>query len=175
MERLENLFKEIELNKIKNDIEELLIKIKSIKENKLIYENDIDNNYKEYYIKYLENINKILDNNEIKLIDLTPPKNQTFKNEIICIYNIKKGKYDKDDYLNNPIRILNSYEEAKKDNDDLEGINNEKEIKDNCELYLNDNKIYFCYKYQFPKEGKYAIKIKFHIPLINIQYLFSFY
>ena len=44
---------------MKKDIEDLLIKIKSIKENKLIYENDIDNNYKEYYIKYLENINKI--------------------------------------------------------------------------------------------------------------------
>ena len=31
------------------------IKMKSIKENKLIYKNNIDNNYKKYYIKYLEN------------------------------------------------------------------------------------------------------------------------
>ena len=68
---------------MKKDIEELLIKIKSIKENKLIYENDIDNNYKEYYIKYLENKNKILDNNEIKVINLTPPKIEISKNEII--------------------------------------------------------------------------------------------
>ena len=111
IKRMENIFKDIDnklnkFNKMKKDIEDLLIKIKSIKENKLIYENDIDNNYKEYYIKYLENINKILDNNEIKIIDLTPPKNQTFKNEIICIYDIKKGKKDKDDYLNNPIKIF---------------------------------------------------------------------
>ena len=35
-------------NKMKKYIEDLLIKMKSIKENKLIYENDIDNNYKEY-------------------------------------------------------------------------------------------------------------------------------
>ena len=157
IKRIENIFKEIDnnlnkFNKMKKDIEELLIKMKSIKENKLIYENDIDNNYKEYYIKYLENINKILDNNEFKLIDLTPPKN-----EIICIYDIKKDKNDKNDYLNNPIRILNCYEEAKKDhpNWNLEGKNNEKEIKENCELYLNENKIDFCYKYKFDKEGKY--------------------
>ena len=97
--------------------------MKLINENKLIYENDIDNNYKEYYIKYLENINKMLDNNEIKLIDLTP------KNEIICIYDIKKCKNDKNDYLNNPIRILNCYEGVMKENSFLEGINNEKEIK----------------------------------------------
>ena len=75
---MENIFKEIDnklniFNKMKKDIKDLLIKMKSIKDNKLIYENDIDNNYKEYYIKYLENINKILDNNEIKLIDLTSP------------------------------------------------------------------------------------------------------
>ena len=106
--------------------------------------------------QYLENINKKLDNNEIKIIDLTFPKNQTFKNEIICIYDIKKGKNDKDDYLNNPIRILNCYEEAKKDNEYLKGINNKKEIKKNCELYLNENKIDFCYKYKFVKEGKYT-------------------
>ena len=176
IKRMENIFKDIDnklnkFNKMKKDIEDLLIKMKLIKENKLIYENDIDNNYKEYYIKYLENINKILDNNEIKIIDLTPPKNQTFKNEIICIYDIKK---DEDDYLNNPIRILNCYEEAKKDhpNWNLEGINNEKEIKENCELYLNENKIDFCYKYKFDKEGKYTIKIIFKKPLININYIF---
>ena len=121
-------------------------KIKSIKENKLIYENDMNNNYKEYYIKYLENINTILDNNEIKIIDLTPPKNQNSKNEIICIYDIKKGKKniiedDKDDYLNNPIRILNCYEEIKEEKSCLVGINNEKEIK---EFKINIKKFIEC-------------------------------
>ncbi len=57
--------------------------MKLINENKLIYENDIDNNYKEYYIKYLENINRIIEKNKMKLIDLSPP------NPIICIYDIK--------------------------------------------------------------------------------------
>jgi len=134
IKRIENIFIDIDnklnkFKKMKNDIEKLLLKMKSIKENKLIYENDIDNNYKEYYIKYLENINKILDNNEIKLIDLTPPEN-----EIICIYDIIKNKDIKDDYLINPIRILNCFEEAKKDHPKWEGINNENEIKKNCVL-----------------------------------------
>ena len=41
-------------NKMKKYIEDLLIKMKSIKENKLIYKNNMDNNYKDY-IKYFEN------------------------------------------------------------------------------------------------------------------------
>ena len=68
--------------------------------------------------------------------------------------------------------MLNCYEEAKKDNSWIEGINNEKEIKENCELYLNENKIDFCYKYKFDKEGKYTIKFIFKKPLININYIF---
>ena len=178
--RIENLYKEIEnkLNKKKKDIEDLLLKMESIKENKLIYENDIDNNYKEYYIKYLENINKLLDNNEIQLIDLTVPKFQKSKNEIIGFYDTKKGKKtlfedEKDDYLNNPIRILNCYEETKKDNKYLkEGINNEKEINENCELYLNGNKMDFCYEFKFVKEGNYTIKIIIKQPLLHINYIF---
>ena len=169
--RMENLFKDIDnklnsFNKIRKEIEYLLTKMKLIKENKLIYENNMDNNYKEYYIKYLENINKILENNEIKLIDLMP-------NEIVCIYDIKKDWYDKDDYIKEPIRILNCYEEAKRDGWYLKEVeNNEKEIKGNCELYLNDNKIDFCYKYTFPQEGKYTIKIKFKKSLTNTNCMF---
>ena len=92
---MENIFNNIEnqinnFNKIKTDINDLLLKIKLIKDNNSIYDNDIDNNYKEYYIKYLEKINKIFENNKKKLIDLTPLKNNIFKNEIICIYDIKK-------------------------------------------------------------------------------------
>ena len=54
-------------------------------------------------------------------------------NKIICEYNIKK----KDN-----IRILNSYEEVVRNYDYFKGkgIENEKEIKDNCEIYLNEIK-----------------------------------
>jgi len=177
IKRMENIFKDIDnqlniFKSMKTKINDLLIKMKSINDNQLIYENDIDNNYKEYYIKYLENINNILNNNEIKLINLNIPKTQNSENEILCIYDIKKCEEDEDDYLNNPIRILNCYEEAKKDNQGLKGINNKKEIKDNCELYINENKIDFCYHYKFDEEGKYTFKIIFKKPCLNINCMF---
>jgi len=57
----------------------------------------------------------------------------------------------------------------KKGHSSLKGINNEKEIKDNCELYLYDKKIDFCYKFQLEK---YIIKIIFEKPLTNTNYMF---
>ena len=184
--RMENIFKEIEnklnsFNKMKKDIEYLLTKMKLIKENRLIYKNDKDNNYKEYYIKYLENMNKKLENNEIKLIDLTP-------NEIICIYDIKKNEEEEEfeeeedieeekkyDFLDKPINILNCYEEIKRDKSISklkEAKNNENEIKENCVIYLNNKKIDFCYKYKFLKEGKYSMTITFTKPLTNLNCIF---
>ena len=57
--KIENLIKEIEINidkmkKMKEDITLFINKIKNINENTNIYENDDKNNFKEYYIKYLE-------------------------------------------------------------------------------------------------------------------------
>ena len=51
IERIENIFNNIDnqINKIKKDIKDLLLKIKLIKENNSIYDNDINNNYKELY------------------------------------------------------------------------------------------------------------------------------
>ncbi len=37
-------------------------------------------------------------------------------------------------------------------------MNNKIDLIKNCELYINDEKIDFCFKYKFPKEGKYKIK-----------------
>ena len=89
--------------------------------------------------------------------------NIKLKNEIICEYNIKK----KDN-----IQILNSYEEFKRNNKYFEGkgIENEKEIKNNCEIYLNENKRSFCYKYEL--EGKNIIKIKCINLLNNTNFMF---
>ncbi len=87
-------------------------------------------------------------------------------NYILCEYIIEKYK------LNRPIQILNCYEEVKKEYLSVKGINNEKEIKDNCELYLNDKKIDFCLKYKFEKEGKYIIIIIFEKHLTNTNYMF---
>ena len=102
-------------------------------------------------------------------INLTPLKKE---NNIVCEYDIKKGKDDKEDYLNQI--IINSFEEAKRNDPDweIEGTNNEDEIKENCELYLNNKKIDFSYKYKFPKDGKYKIQITIKNPLSNTNYMF---
>ena len=60
-------------------------------------------------------------------------------NEIICEYDIEIDK------INKKIQILNSYEEVKRkdpyrDWKNNKAIENEKEIKENCEIYLNNKK-----------------------------------
>ena len=77
--------------------------MKSIKENRRIYENDEENNYKKYYIDILKKINNQLENKlNINFINLKE------NNYIICEYDIKKDK------INTPINILNCYEEVKR-------------------------------------------------------------
>ena len=156
--------------KIKKNIEELINKIKSIKGNSSIYEKDKNNNYKQYLIDYLEVLTKKIEINEDLInINFAPIKKE---NNIKCEYDIKKGKDDKDNYLIQ--RIINSYEETKRNNSWLEeeSPNNEKEIKDNCEMYLNNKKIDFSYKYKFPKDEKYKMQIFFKKPLSNTNYMF---
>ena len=43
----------------------------------------------------------------------------------------------------------------------------------NCALILNNNKIDFCSKYIFRKEGKYELKTIFKSLLKNISFMFS--
>ena len=139
-----------------NNIQDLINQMKLIKENLDIYDNNSKYNYKNYYIDILRIMNNQLKNKDINLIDLKQ------NNYIICEYDIKNKDINKSlFFFIEPIRILNCYEEAKKEHPALIGINNEKEIKENCELYLNENKIDFCYKYKFNKERKYTIKIIF--------------
>ena len=63
-----------------------------------------------------------------------------FQNYIICEYSIKN--YDE-------IFLFNSFEEVKKINSGVEGKENEKELREFCELYLNEEKILFCFKKKF--------------------------
>ena len=138
--------------------------MKLIKDNKTIYENNEENNYKKYYIDILEKLNNQLENNlNINFINLKP--------YIICEYDIKKDK------INKPIQILNSYEEVKRkepywDWKNIKAIENEKEIKENCEIYLNNKRIDFCYEYKFEIEDKNEIKIISKTPLNNTNFMF---
>ena len=124
-------------------------------ENKKIKDNNIKNLFNEYknYKVNIKKENKI--NNIIEFKD----------NYIIGEFNIDSSNINRD------IRIINTFEECNKNS--CWGIKNEKEIKENIEIYINNEKIDFSYYYKFKKEGKYQIKYNFKKNLTNTAYLFS--
>ena len=141
--------------------------------------NDINQNKNKEIAELKSNINKIKENNRKEFEELKQIINENkenikalIKNEIICEYNIKNINKKED------TQILNCYENAKRDYSDWEdwkkikGIENETEIKDNCKLYLNDQKINFRFKYHFKEKGKNSIKILLKKPLTNLNLMF---
>ena len=93
--------------------------------------------------------------------------------------NIIKGEIyiDKDD-INKDIRIINSFENVKreyfwKDSNDDWKYENEKEIKENFEIKINGKIIKFTYYYIFYKEGKYIIEYSFKNNLTKSCYMFN--
>ena len=182
LNKMEDILKEIDdkLNsfiKIKQDIVKFINKVKLIDENKSIYDNDTKNNYKEYLIEYLEETNKNLRFNEININELIY-ENKKSKNEdnnyIICLYDIKNNEKKKKNPFDNPCRLLNTYENYLRETNCKLGYStyNEQEIKENCELFIDNQKISFCYKYDFFKEGKYMIKFVCKESLINTNLMF---
>ena len=78
--------------------------------------------------------------------------NKIIKNCIIGELDIKKD--------NQNIRIINSYEQSNREYKFIEyekENENEKEIKDNCEIIINGELIPFSYFHKFNKKGKYTI------------------
>ena len=76
---------------------------------------------------------------------------------------------------NEEIRIFNSFEECRRFNGWMKDIKeeyNEKEIRDNCEIRINDKIIPFSYKYTFNKKGKHIIIYLFNKNITKINYLF---
>ena len=76
---------------------------------------------------------------------------------------------------NKNIRIINSYEQFYKEYSWLayrKENENEKEIKENCEIRINDEIIPFSYFYKFNKKGKYNIKYNFKKNIRNLNYMF---
>jgi len=167
---IENLFKEIEtrinkFNLIKEKIKLLFNKMIKINEN--IYQNDYINDFKNYYINYLKFMNEKMKIEDIKIININNDNYNNSQNHIICEYDIKTQD------INKEIRILNSHEEVcREDKKNYTGTKNEKEIKDKCEIYINEKKINFCYKYKFENKGKYIIKYFFNQPLSSFDRIF---
>ena len=77
--------------------------------------------------------------------------------------------YIKDEDINKKIRIINSYEEARRENSSIEykeELKNEEQIK-KCEIEINNKLMPFSYFYEFKQKGKYIIKYKFKNYLTN--------
>ena len=151
------------------------------------------------YLKYIENDKNIIIN-EDKIPD-TEFKKQLCEFGLIekekiqqinikTIYNDFK-QYEKDinqnfiigeinikpDDINKNIHIINSYENFKiknklgKENDDWV-YENDKEIKENIEIKINEKIVPFSYYHNFEKRGKYIIKYSFKNNLTNTNYMF---
>ena len=147
------------------------------------------------YLKDIENDQNIINNekaipdsefkNEILKAGLIKPENIKntkqiynqfikFKKEIYTNVIIGHIKIDNHN-LNKNIRIINSYDEYKKSNNDKEydeNIKNEKEIKDNIEIKINGEKINFSYFYKFTSIGQYRIEYSFKNNLTKTNFMF---
>ena len=95
-----------------------------------------------------------------------------YENYILCTYNILEKN------LNNYIQILNCLNKKTEIEIEKNKINpnqlqiNEKEIKNCCELFLNNKKINFCFQHKFNKKGENTLKIQFNKVLENSSLLF---
>ena len=130
--------------------------------------------------KELENDNCI-ENKFKKMMHIYNQMDKENENYIIGGIEIKEED------LNKEIRILNSFEQNKRENKE-EGIledeedeeneddykfENEKEIKDNCIIEINNKIIPFSYYYKFKEKGKYIIKYTFKNNINKTDYMFS--
>ena len=80
--------------------------------------------------------------------------------------------------INKNIRILNSFEEYKRINEFLDQeddykYENEKEIKENCIIKINNKVIPFNYLYKFKEKGKFKIEYSFKNNIKSLSNLFS--
>ena len=107
---LDNIITEIDINynnflKFKNDIKDLLEKIKLIKSNSLIYDADTKNNYKQYYINLLNSLNeKIKIPKNITLLNISLNKFKIIENSKITEEDIK-NLFNKYPPLNDNINV----------------------------------------------------------------------
>ena len=133
------------INKINEDIKKINKDLNTIKNNDK-HKNDKQNDYKP--------------NNELKIYDLGKSMNKDeginiSNNEIICIYYIQDDEisllHDYKDYENWSDKYKELY---------LEGKNNIN--KDNIEIYINNKKIEFNYKYKSNERGKIKVTYKFN-------------
>ena len=187
----DNYLKELReyLNKFNNDIKEIIKKFEDVMENMEFYYDlsyRIINNNKNRNYKLLKNINEFINNNQKILNEIKEINDENIINKKIMNimnignkmdYNFILGEIDiKDKDINKDIRIINSFEQVKREkmweNNENDYMNeNEKDIK-NCEISINNEIIPFSYFYKFNKKGKNIIKYTFRRNLDKMNYLF---
>ena len=164
-------YTDFELNEIKNiidEFEENIIKlqkcktnmvnfyenVKSININKSVYENNINSNFKLYNLEKLYSLVKV---------------NTNFLDEIIYFKqnDEKPIKESKDNnYIEATLTINEDFNQL------IKLINENKDIKNCCEIYINDKNIGFNCNYKFNIPGTYNIKYKFSQKLKSTSDLF---
>jgi len=152
-------------NNIENIINNLINQKDMYLSSQLKNVNILINNIINEDIKKMNNeLNKIKNNDYIT--NNTNIKENELKNEIICIYN----KQD------NEINLLHDYNEnvgywdKQRKKLYLEGKNNINE--NNIEIYINNKKIKFDYKYKSNEKGNIQVIFKFNKLLTNTNHMF---
>ena len=116
-------------------------------------------------------------NKEKKPETIPDQKENEIKKDEANINYIKAEIQIKNTDVKEKIRIINSFEHYKsikkfKDTKDDCKFENEKEIKENCEIKINDKIIPFNYFHKFKKKGKYTIEYIFKKDITNMSYMF---
>ena len=127
---------------MKQNIKLLMSNLAKIKDKNEIYENDLDNNFKQYYINCLNIMNEKLKIKTIKIIDI-------YKSSIDCVYKISKEILNQENQIINYISESNLEQLIEEDkqygiyNNEL--YINDEDIKKNFDIYVNNKNINFNY------------------------------
>ena len=186
----------IYIDKINIEIKDIIDQLNNFKNNLELYysfmnniinnndKNDKNENYQLLYnIKEFINFKNIIIKDIKEIID-----DKDIKNKCKKIFNInekmnKRGNYIISDIyieendVNKDVRIINSFEQTKRefkwgDNENDNEFKNEKEIKENCEIEIDNKIIPFSYFYKFNKKGNHIIKYSFIKDLTKTDFLF---
>ena len=161
-----------------------LFTLNEYRREKIIDKNDIKINIDLYNSKYQELIDLLLKkeyherpNTEevINKIKLIPVKIEQKEKKNYILAEIKIDEKD----INKDIRIINSFEECNRKTS-ISSITkkykehkNEKEIKKNCKIKINNNNICFNYFFNFKEKGKYIIEYIFTNNITKTDFMFS--
>ena len=175
------------INKLNDEINDIIKKLNEIKANIKLYRSKSKNIMKRNDIRnyeILNGINEFINYNNKIISDVKKIINEkNIFNKFQYLMNIYNQMNNEDKILNKQnyiiseiiikkedtqkkIKIINSYEQFKRETgfkiQDEYKYSNEKEIKDKCEIIINDKKVPFNIFYEFDKEGIYEIKYIFN-------------